>query len=83
MSSTPPSTGSWISPCLLCTANDPLGYCEVDPFIRTEIRRGFEVYELKTRDRDAMLQLIADLSEHQPRDCIDREDTGICRYEPQ
>ena len=44
---------------------------------------GFEVYELKTRDRDAMLRLIADLSEHQPRDCIDGEDTGICGYEPQ
>ena len=44
---------------------------------------GFEVYELKTRDRDAMLRLIADLSKHQPRDCIDGEDTGICGYEPQ
>ena len=70
--------------CVYCVLRTILlGYCEVDPFIRTEIRRGFEVYELKTRDRDAMLQLIADLSEHQPRDCIDREDTGICRYEPQ
>ena len=44
---------------------------------------GFEVYELKTRDRDAVLRLIADLSEHQPRDCRDGEDVGVCGYETQ
>ncbi len=44
---------------------------------------GFEVYELKTRDRNAMLRLVADLSEHQPRDCRDGEDIGVCGYETQ
>ena len=44
---------------------------------------GFEVYELKTRDRNAMLRLVDDLSEHLPRDCRDGENTGVCGYDPQ
>ncbi len=43
---------------------------------------GFEVYELNTGNRDAVLRVIADLNEGLPGNCKDSANLGVCGYEP-